>query len=121
MLGSVFPPSGPGTLYLALIYLNPGQRHALRQYETRALPFFRRHGGRFERILSPAAPGGETPDPEAPDEIHLLRFQTADGLEALRRDPEMAALAPLRRAVVRKVLLLQVEDIHPDTYFGTGS
>jgi hypothetical protein len=33
----------------------------------------------------------------------------------------MAALAPLRRAVVRKVLLLQVEDIHPDTYFGTGS
>ena len=38
MLGSAFPPIGPGTLYLALVYLNPGQRRGLRQYETRALP-----------------------------------------------------------------------------------
>lgn len=29
---------------MALIYLNPGQRDALRRYENLALPVFRRHG-----------------------------------------------------------------------------
>jgi hypothetical protein len=112
--------SSSDALYLALIYLKPGQREALRQYENRALPLFRRHGGRFERILSPAALGAETPDPDAPDEIHLLRFETAAGLEALRSDPEMVALRPLRQAVIRKALLLPVEDIKPDRYFDDG-
>ena len=42
-----------GVLYLALIYLHPGQQDALRRYENLALPVFRRHGGRFERILKP--------------------------------------------------------------------
>jgi hypothetical protein len=55
-----------GTLYLALIYLHPGQQDALRRYENLALPVFRRHGGRFERILSPARPASGQPDPDAP-------------------------------------------------------
>ena len=109
-----------GTLYLALIYLHPGQTEALRRYEILALPVFGRHGGRFERILipSPAVPGG--PDPDAPDEIHLLRFDTRDGLDAVRHDPEMVALVPLREAVVRKALLLRVEDVLPERYFTGG-
>ena len=32
----------------------------------------------------------------------------------------MAALAPLRQAVVQKALLLQVDDIQPDRYFRGG-
>ena len=108
-----------GTLYLALIYLHPGQTEALRRYEILALPVFGRHGGRFERILipSPAASGG--PDPDAPDEIHLL-LDTRDGLDAVRHDPEMVALVPLREAVVRKALLLRVEDVLPERYFTGG-
>jgi uncharacterized protein (DUF1330 family) len=105
---------------VALIYLNPGQRDALRRYENLALPVFRRHGGRFERILSPVrAPGGSA-DPDEPDEIHLLRFETAEGLDAVRRDPEMVALAPLRREIVRKALLLRVDDVPPERYFRPG-
>ena len=62
-----------GALYVALVYLHPGQQDALRRYENLALPVFRRHGGRFERILSPApAPGGGA-DPDAPDEIGSRR------------------------------------------------
>jgi hypothetical protein len=41
--------SGPA-LYLALIYLAPGQRDRLRQYENQALPVIRRHGGAFEDV-----------------------------------------------------------------------
>jgi len=109
-----------GVLYLALIYLRPGQQDALRRYENLALPVFRRHGGRFERVLSPRRRAGGPADPEEPDEIHLLRFETAEGLDAVRRDPEMAALGPLRREIVRKALLLRVGDVPLERYFRPG-
>lgn len=109
-----------GVLYLALVYLRPGQRDALRRYENLALPVFRRHGGRFERILSPLRGAGGPAEPDEPDEIHLLRFETAEGLDAVRRDPEMAALAPLRREIVRKALLVRVEDVPLERYFKPG-
>ena len=104
----------PAARYLALIYLLPGQRDALRRYEALARPVFHRHGGGFERILRPA---GAAADPEAPDEIHLLRFDREDGLEAARRDPEMQALAGLRGTIVRKAVLLRVADVPLARYF----
>ena len=110
----------PPVRYLALIYLQPGQRDRLRHYEHQVLPVFRRHGGAFERIWSPApADGAGSPDPEAPDEIHLLRFETEAGLEAVRRDPEMQALVPLRQELVRKALVLRIEDVPLGTYFSS--
>jgi len=110
-----------GVFYLALVYLNPGQQDALRRYENLALPVFRRHGGRFERILSPVrGTGGPPPDPDEPDEIHLLRFETAEGLAAVRQDPEMVALSPLRREIVRKALLVRVDDVPLERYFKPG-
>ncbi len=112
--------SGPAR-YLALIYLNPGQRERLCQYENRALPVFRRHGGAFERIWSPApADEGAALDPDAPDEVHLLRFESPAGLAAVRSDPEMQALVPLRQAVVRKAVLIRVEDVVLGRYFADG-
>ena len=110
----------PGPLYLALIYLHSGQKDALRRYENLALPVFRRHGRRFERTLSPSpAPGGA--DLDVPDEIHLLGFETPDGLDAVRRDPAMVALVPLREAVVRKALLVRVEEVRRERYFTASS
>jgi hypothetical protein len=104
--------------YLALIYLEPGQREALRGYERRVLPVFQRHGGAFERIWSPVpADPGAPRDPETPDEIHLLRFDSPTGLEAARRDPEMQALAGLRASVVRKAVLVLVADVPLGPYF----
>lgn len=104
--------------YLALVYLQPGQREALRGYERRVLPVFQRHGGAFERIwrTAPVDPGAPT-DPDVPDEIHLLRFDSATGLEAARRDPEMQALAGLRATVVRKAVLVPVADVPLGPYF----
>ena len=107
---------------LALIYLNPGQRDRLRSYERQALPVFRRHGGAFERIWRPGPADGPAPsDSEAPDEIHLLRFATADGLAGVRNDPEMQGLVPLRQEVVRKALLLRVDEVPLAAYFAVGT
>ena len=118
-------PARRSIRYLALIYLAPGQREALRRYERLVLPVFKRHGGAFERIWRPADapadratdPIGAKPNPEAPDEVHLLRFDREDGLEAARRDPEMQALAALRGAIVRKAVLLRVADVPLARYF----
>ncbi len=109
-----------GVLYLALVYLHPGQQDALRRYENLALPVFRRHGGRFERILRPVREAGGQPDQDEPDEVHLLRFDTAEGLDAVRLDPEMAALGPVRREIVRKAVLVRVEDVPLERYFRPG-
>lgn len=109
------------TRYLVLIYLQPNQRDALRLYEQRALPVFRRHGGAFERIWSPVPSGpAGAGDPEGPDEIHVLRFESPEGLDAVRRDPEMQALVPLREAIVRKALLIRIEDVPLGRYFKIG-
>jgi hypothetical protein len=90
-------------------------------YETLALPVFHRHRGQFERILKPSPVAGAQPDLEVPpDEIHLLRFETPHGLEAVRRDPEMVALVPLREQIVRKALLLRVDDVPLEGYFNRG-
>src|SRR6185503_744294 len=86
-------------------------REVLRRYERQVLPVFKRHGGAFERIwTTPADVAEPTTDPEAPDEIHLLRFDREDGLEAARRDPEMQALAELRDTIVRRAVLVRVAD-----------
>jgi hypothetical protein len=113
----------PATLYLALVYLHPGQREALRHYESLVRPIFHRHGGGFDRILRPLADGADhdAGDVDTPDEIHLLRFETPDGLAAVRGDPEMVALVPLRGRAVRKALLLPVEDVPLDRYFASRS
>ena len=65
---------------------------------------------------SPTDPGAPR-DPETPDEIHLLRFDSPTGLEAARRDPEMQALAGLRASVVRKAVLVPVADVPLGPYF----
>ncbi len=113
--------SGPAVRYLALVYLKPGQQERLRQYERHALPVFQRHGGAFERIWRPVAEAASAADPDTPDEIHLLRFESAAGLEAVRADPDMRALRPLRDEIVRKALLLRIEDVSPDRYFAGGA
>ena len=109
-----------GPLYLVLIYLHPGQQDALRRYENLALPVFRRHGGRFERILKPVAPAAQpAPRPSRTRSI-CCGSRRRGRLEAVRRDPEMVALVPLRGQIVRKALLLRVDDVPLERYFNPG-
>ena len=90
----------------------------LRRYERQVLPVFKRHGGAFERIwTTPADVAEPSTDPEAPVEIHLLRFDREVGLEAARRDQEMQALAELRDTIVRRAVLVRVADVPLGRYF----
>jgi hypothetical protein len=71
------------------------------------------------RIWSPV---GAAQDPDTPDEIHLLRFDTETGLEAARGGiPRLQALAGLRGTVVRKAVLVRVADVPLGPYFADGA
>jgi uncharacterized protein (DUF1330 family) len=84
---------------VARLFVRPGHEEDFRRFETEAARLVRRHGGALERVIrcEPPAVGLE-----APHEVHLLSFPSAEALAAYRADPALAALAPLRaRAILR--------------------
>lgn len=93
-------------IYLVLIWLHPGQSTALRDYERRAAAVMRRHGGAIERVLQPLGAG----DDDAPDEVHLLAFDSAAGFAAFRADPALAELLALRDAAVSAARIYPLRD-----------
>jgi hypothetical protein len=74
-----------------------------------------RHGGAFERVFIPQDPGLGI---GAPDEVHLLRFDSEAGFAAFRSDPALAHLAGLREEAVKSATVLPVAEVALDRYFG---
>jgi len=103
--------------YLVLVFVRPGQEELLREYERRARPIMRRHGGDFERVMKPVARGGEA---SGPHEVHLLHFDSAGAFDAFRSDPELQRYTALRDAAVERAELLTLTDIALPEYFGTS-
>lgn len=87
-----------------LIYLKPGQAEAFRAYEDGALPRLERYGGRVECMFKPTRVAGEL---ELPDEVHLLSFESEEGFERYRADPQVAALGALREASVARAIFIR--------------
>ena len=108
----------PGPLYLALIYLHPGQQEALRRYEE---PGPSRFPPARRTVRANPEPGSGSRRRGRPGRPRRDRFETPDGLDAVRRDPEMVALVSLREAVVRKALLVRVDEVPLERYFTARS
>ena len=73
---------------------------ALRAYEAKVLPLLADHGGRLEMAFSPAP--ALTTGQEVPDEVHILKFPSAQAFQAYRADPRHGELADERSRVLRK-------------------
>ena len=50
----------------------------------------------------------------------MRQAEEAGAMAATEQDPEMAALGPLRREIVRKALLVRVDDVPLERYFRPG-
>ncbi|WP_455204620.1 DUF1330 domain-containing protein [Kaarinaea lacus] len=101
------------TYYLISIFLKSGKEDELRRYEKQAEPIMRKYGGEFVMVLRPT----DTEQTHAPDEIHILRFETADGFVSFRDDPLVIQLRSVRDDAVEKVSVLELKNWPLESYF----
>lgn len=85
--------------WVVLIRIHAGKQAEFEDFERRAMPALRRHGGSLEQRLRGA--GGA-----APDEIHVVSFPDEAAFAAYRADPEYVALAHARAAAIRESIVL---------------
>lgn len=96
-------------LYITVeIFGRQGFRGEFREYETKALDLFRKHGG---EVVVAYAPIRDVSRAEHPDEIQVLKIAGQSEFEAFLSDPERAKLAPERDAVIRKTEAYLSEEI----------
>ena len=84
-------------LLVAIVEMAPGHADAGQRYEDAVLGLLDRYGGTLER---------RTRSMDGTTEVHLIRFQSRDGYQAFRIDPDRAAhrvragdAAPTTRAI----------------------
>ena len=65
---------------------------SFRTFEGHAARVMKRYGGAIERTVVLAAAAAS----EIHEEVHLVRFPSAEAFEAYRADPEIAAVRHLR-------------------------
>lgn len=73
---------------------------ALRSFEAKVMPVLKAHGGQLMAAFTPSL-GFSNIEP-APDEIHIVKFPTAQQFQTYRDDPEHLRLAEERARVIRK-------------------
>ena len=100
---------GMGMLYITVeIFGRQGIRGEFREYETKALAIFRKHGGEVLVAYAPKRNGSPT---ETPDEIQILKIAGQPEFERFLNDPERAKLAAEREAVIRRMEAYLSEEI----------
>lgn len=86
---------------LVLLSSGAGGVPALRAYEQQVVPILYEYNG---ELLSAFAPRQDE-DRAAPDEIHLLRFESESDFVAFRQDPRVGALASERDRVISNTVV----------------
>jgi len=96
-------------LYLTVkLYGKNGIEGEFRDYESKALKLFRRHGGEVVVAYAPIrTPGTEN----TPDEIQILRIENQAMFEKFMQDPERLTLAAERDRVLAKTEIYISEKI----------
>jgi len=81
------------------LYGKTGIPGEFKDYESKALNIFRKHGGEVMVAYRPVRqPGGQ----DVPDEIQILCIADQATLERFMKDPERTSLAAERDAVIRR-------------------
>lgn len=76
-----------------------GARGEFREYESKALALFKKHGGEVMVAYVPAADANQK---EIPDEIQILRIPDSTKFDDFMKDPDRVKLADERNSVIRK-------------------
>ena len=87
-----------GIVLIVRLWVEPSRVPEYERFEREATRVLVAHGARIERVIRRAA--DESPD--APFEVHVVRFPDRASLDAWREDPATRALAPTRDDVVAR-------------------
>ena len=85
-------------LIVAVLTVRRARADEFRRFEDAAARIMARHGGAIERAIVLDPRTGD--DPDAFRELHIVRFPDEAAFAAYRREPDLAALQPLRAAAV---------------------
>jgi antibiotic biosynthesis monooxygenase (ABM) superfamily enzyme len=88
-----------------LIYVVPGKENEFHEFEAIVLPLLPKYGGELVLRLRPDAASVIAASGEPPYEVHLVRFDTEEGLAAYADDDERKRCLHLKEASVRSALL----------------
>jgi uncharacterized protein (DUF1330 family) len=87
-------------LYITVhLYGKTGVAGEFKDYESKALNIFRRHGGDVIVAYRPVRQSGAE---NVPDEIQILRIADQATLERFMKDPERVSMAAERDAVIQR-------------------
>lgn len=95
-------------LYLTqLIFLKPGGEAAFDEFEAHAIPIIARYGGVLMLRIRPTAETVIEAAGEAPYEVHVVSFPSAEAFENFKNDKERKDFLHLKEASVREMLLVE--------------
>ena len=94
---------------VAVLHVDPDRIEEYERFEREASRIMARHGGRIERRVA-LEPPPESPE-DAPHEVHVVTFPSAESFAAYRRDPDTTALSELRARAIRKTVLWHGRDL----------
>ncbi len=89
---------------IVLLYAGEGGKPPLKAYQEEVMPIFHAHGGRLV-----SASHASKPRDDDPDEVHIVHFDSQEGLEAFRADPRHAVMREKRRYAIRDTRLFETD------------
>ena len=92
------------------LHAHVGQEASLHEFERRAIPILREHGGRLEKVVRVDTCLGGGP---APSEVHVVWFPGEAEFASYRADSRLADLAPLRAQAIASTTILIGHDAEP--------
>jgi len=93
-------------VWIVSLWLKNQNVEAFEKLESAASTIMKKHGGRIERALRLWQPTANVPF-----EIHIVSFADEKSFEAYREDPDTAALARARDAVITRTRVDRAEDL----------
>lgn len=90
-----------------LFYVHPGHEAEYRAFEDAVIPLLARHGGELLLRLRPDAAAVIGGSLEAPYELQLVQFATADGLASYLADDDRQRVLHLKQASMREVWVVE--------------
>lgn len=101
--------TGTKVCLTAMIYLYEGKEAIFYRYEDIVLPLLASYGG---KLISRTRIVRRT-NKDDPDEIHVISFDSIEGLEGYKADPVRLQHAILHSQSVRRTVVLECESIAP--------